>query len=114
MEKLIHETFNCALGDTGEYEGHSVIRTENGDVWYADMPGPNDLEVEGHAEIVRRVNLHDALMEAVNAGIALLDDSGPGTVVEKMARWEKSRAAIGMSNVARQESPLGSGGNPSN
>lgn len=61
IETLIHETFNTPLGETGDYEGHSVIRTVNGGWWYADEVDPPDEVVEQHAEIVHRVNSYPAL-----------------------------------------------------
>lgn len=62
---LVHELFNSSLGETGEQEGHSVIRTEDGGEWYADLVNPTDEQVEAHEKIVRAVNSHDALVEAL-------------------------------------------------
>lgn len=64
IEPLVHETFNSELGDTGDYEGHSIIRTENGGIWYAELINPDDDYVEDHAEIVRRVNAFPSLLRA--------------------------------------------------
>lgn len=64
IEPLVHETFNSELGDTGDYEGHSIIRTENGGIWYAELINPDDDYVEDHAEIVRRVNAFPSLLHA--------------------------------------------------
>jgi hypothetical protein len=70
MEKLVHETFNTPLGETGDYEGHSVIRTENGGWWYADEIDPHDVVVEHHAEIVRRVNHYPEVVQALKDALA--------------------------------------------
>lgn len=61
IDTLVHETFNSPLGDSGDYEGHSVIRTETGGVWYADTVDPDDDHCAEHAEIVRRVNAFPAI-----------------------------------------------------
>lgn len=63
LEPLVHDTFNTPLGDTGDHEGHSVIRTENGGFWYADDVSGCDHVVKAHAEIVRRVNDYPRLVE---------------------------------------------------
>lgn len=65
LETLIHDTFNTPLGQTGDYEGHSVIRTENGGYWYADDVTDDDHILEVHAEIVRRVNVYPQLIAAL-------------------------------------------------
>ncbi len=62
LEPLIHETFNTPLGQTGDHEGHSVIRTENGSCRYADEVTDDDHILEAHAEIVRRVNAYPQLI----------------------------------------------------
>lgn len=70
LETLIHETFNTPLGDSGDFEGHSVIRTENGGVWYADSIDPDDDHCEEHAEIVRRVNAYPEVVRALKIVLA--------------------------------------------
>ncbi len=65
LDPLIHDTFNSPLGDTGDHEGHSVIRTENGGYWYADEVTDDDHIIQVHAEIVRRVNAYPQLVEAL-------------------------------------------------
>lgn len=63
LDPLVHDTFNLPLGDTGDVEGHSVIRTENGGYWYADDVSGDDHVSDAHAEIVRRVNDYPRLVE---------------------------------------------------
>lgn len=65
LEPLIHDTFNTPLGQTGDYEGHSVIRTENGGYYYADEVTDDDHILEVHTEIVRRVNVYPQLIAAL-------------------------------------------------
>jgi len=65
LEPLIHDTFNTPLGQTGDHESHSVIRTENGGYWYADEVTDDDHILEVHAEIVRRVNAYPQLIAAL-------------------------------------------------
>lgn len=50
---LVHDIFNTPLGDTGDNEGHSVIRTDNGGVWYADCTDPSDDVLAGHARLIQ-------------------------------------------------------------
>lgn len=63
LDPLVHDTFNTPLGQTGDHEGHSAIRTENGGYWYADEVTDDDHIIEVHAEIVRRVNDYTRLVE---------------------------------------------------
>lgn len=65
LDPLVHDLFNSPLGDTGDVEGHSVIRTENGGYWYADEVTDDDHIHEVHAEIVKRVNHYPKLVEAL-------------------------------------------------
>lgn len=65
LEPLIHDTFNTPLGQTGDYEGHSAICTENGGYYYADEVTDDDHILEVHAEIVRRVNAYPKLITAL-------------------------------------------------
>jgi hypothetical protein len=75
LEALVHETFPSPLGDTGDFEGHSVIRTENGGVWYADYINPDDGVEQDHAEIVRRVNAFPALLSTIQSLRTKLDEA---------------------------------------
>ncbi len=74
LDPLIHDTFNIPIGTIGDFEKHSVIRTENGGYYYADDVSEDDHIAEAHAEIVRRVN---AYPELVNFSVSRPMDSAP-------------------------------------
>ena len=117
LDPLIHETFNSPLGDSGDVEGHSVIRTENGGCWYADDLGGDDHVAEAHAEIVRRVNLFPELLDALQQCEAAMNTAkehcySDGAVHHKSFdtiaignATLKARAALGKANKAISESP---------
>lgn len=75
LPTLVHDTFNSPLGDSGDYEGHSVIRTQSGGVWYADSIDPDDEHCEDHAEIVRRVNEYPALRQSLTEALKVAGEA---------------------------------------
>ena len=84
-------------GESGDCEGHSVIRAENGGCWYADDVSGDDYVSDAHAEIVRRVNTYPQLVEALAAVVAA-DDSDAGF----HAACKLAREALGKANAADQ------------
>lgn len=56
----------------------------------------SDVAVRLCFKIAAEVESKTALLrEAFDAAVDLLDDAGPGTVVEKLARWREARASLG-------------------
>mgnify|MGYP000950012563 CR=1 FL=1 len=97
LDPLVHDTFNTPLGQTGEHEGHSVIRTENGGYWYADDVSGDDHVAEAHAEIVRRVNLFPKLIEAVKLMLASASPR-PSENPLMWAAWGDARRVLDKAN----------------
>jgi len=71
---------------------HNTIRTENGGNWYANVSDPDDDQLEGHAEIVRRVNLHEPLQAALNAAKAFIASHAADPDITSEMRWRYARA----------------------
>ena len=97
LDPLIHDTFNSPLGDTGDVEGHSVIRTEDGGYWYADDASGDDHVAEAHAEIVRRVNDYPRLVAELE-NIANAKPSEWGEMKDQFQAWAQNRARHALAN----------------
>ena len=103
LDPLVHDTFNSPLGNTGDVEGHSVIRTENGGYWYADDVSGDDHVAEAHAEIVRRVNVYPQLIAALQRVLNPCDTGPRMADIVQAALDAASEANVRVSDGANHE-----------